>query len=80
MTTRPPAYAPRLMRLPEAARYVALSETKFIELVKAGRIAQGIRSKDRGRTTSWDVIDLDSYVDSLRDAVAADDDWSGAAA
>ena len=80
MTKRRPSYPPRMMRAPEAARYVALSESKFHELVKAGRIAEPLRSEQRGRVVAWDVNDLDSYVDSLRDAAEAANDWSGQAA
>lgn len=81
MTARArPSYAPRLMRVEEAARYVALQKTKFLEEVSRGNIAQPVRSQDRGRVVAWDVNDLDFYVDSLRDKAEAADDWSGQAA
>lgn len=34
--------APRLVRLPDAARYVSMGETKFCELVKAGVFPPGV--------------------------------------
>lgn len=63
--TRPRAtfpILPRLMKAPMAAWYLSMSETKFAELVKAGRIAQ---PSDADGMVRWRLEDLDAYVESL---------------
>ncbi|MEO0870469.1 MAG: hypothetical protein AAFY19_00715 [Pseudomonadota bacterium] len=53
---------PRLLRVADAASYVGLGETKFRELVDAGRIPKPRRQDG---VVTWDVRDLDTYVDGL---------------
>lgn len=68
-------FAPRLMRAVVAASYLGMSETKFRELVHAGKIA---RPKRQDGLVSWDVRDLDAFADALpRDDDPANDDWVG---
>lgn len=54
---------PRLMKAPMAAWYLDMSESKFADLVKAGRIAQ---PSDEDGMVRWHLADLDAYADSLR--------------
>lgn len=54
---------PRLMKAPMAAWYLGMSETKFADLVKTGRIAQ---PSDEDGMVRWRLEDLDAYADSLR--------------
>lgn len=61
--------APRLVRLPDAARYVSMGETKFCELVKAGVFPPGVPV---GAMRLWDVRRLDQCIDRLFDEVADD--------
>jgi|GEM_PF-1924508 len=57
------AFPPRLMKAPLAAYYLDMSESKFADLVKAGRIAQPSHEDGMVR---WRIEDLDAYADSLR--------------
>ena len=50
-------YAPRLMKAPEAARYLSISESKLQGL--------DIRRKVDGGNRLYDIRDLDAYADSL---------------
>lgn len=56
-------FLPRLMKAPQAAYYLGMSETKFSDLVKAGRIAHPSHEDGMVR---WRIEDLDTYADSLR--------------
>lgn len=56
-------FLPRLMKAPMAAWYLSMSETKFHDLVRAGRIAQPSEADGMVR---WRLEDLDAYVESLR--------------
>jgi len=57
-----PFQCPRLLRVTDAAAYIGLRETKFRELVDAGRIPKPRRQDG---VVAWDVRDLDAYVDGL---------------
>lgn len=60
-------YAPRLLRIDEAARYLGVSATTVRKLVAPVKL---------GARVLWDRRDLDAFVDSLRtvapDASATD--------
>ena len=71
------SFIPRLMKARKAAAYLDMSESKFLELVKAGRIQQPSRSDGLVR---WDVTDLDDYADNRNSACKAATDWDGQAA
>ncbi len=58
------AYPPRMMNADRAAAYVALSRSKFLELVDSGGLPQ---PKDLGGVPRWDRIDLDRAMDALED-------------
>ena len=63
VSNRAPAFTcPRLLRTEDAAAYLGLGRTKFLELVEAGQIA---RPKRQGGAVTWDVRDLDAYADAL---------------
>ena len=69
------SFPPRLMRAINAAAYLGMSETKFRELVHAGKIA---RPKRQDGLVSWDIRDLDAFADALpRDDDPDNDDWAG---
>ena len=67
---KPLPFVPRLLKAPLASAYLGMSETKFRELVKAGRIAQPLKADGLVR---WDLRDLDAYADSLREPAEASD-------
>lgn len=68
---------PRLMKAPEAARYIGTSETTLRRLVAEGSVAQPLK---RGGERVWDILDLDEHVESLpRVGEPANDDWKGQA-
>lgn len=70
-------FTPRLMRAPDAAKYLGMSETRFRDHVNEGRIPQ---PKVDGKARTWDIADLDSFADSLpRKGEPANDDWDGVA-
>lgn len=50
------------MRAAEASAYLGMGQTKFRELVAAGRIAQPSEADGLVR---WERRDLDDYADSL---------------
>jgi len=54
----------RGLRRPEAAQYVAVSPTKFDELVSDGRMPKPLKLDG---CTIWDVRDLDAAFDALKD-------------
>ncbi len=66
------AIEPRLLRLPEAARYAGMGETKFNELVKAGVFPPGVPV---GSMRLWDIRRLDQCIDRLFDT-APDDPYA----
>lgn len=53
---------PRGLRLPEAAAYVGVSQTKFLELVDDGRFP---KPKKLDSITLWDRRTLDRTLDEL---------------
>ena len=57
---------PRALRAPDAARYIGVSKTKFLELVSDGRMPQAVRIDG---CTLWDRLALDVAFDGI----AADD-------
>lgn len=58
--------APRRgLRRDEAAQYVAISPSKFDQLVADGRMPKPFHID---ACTIWDVRDLDAAVDALKDA------------
>jgi predicted DNA-binding transcriptional regulator AlpA len=70
------AYPPRILRSDRAAAYLSMSESNFLELVKAGRLPKG--KKLRG-ITFWDRLSLDAFVDSYEgeeDEARIADEWS----
>jgi hypothetical protein len=66
-TVIPPGSWPRAMRLPLACAYLDIGQTKFLELVEAGRMPRA--SKIDG-ITLWDRVDLDSAFEELKQASA----------
>jgi len=68
-------YPPRWMRRVEAARWVALSPSKFDQVVKDGRLPA---PKTIDGVVLWDRYRLDAAVELFPDrgvAAAEDDDW-----
>lgn len=53
---------PRLLAREAAAAYIGLGTTKFVELVKDGRMPRPRRIDAR---TVWDVRQLDQAIDAL---------------
>lgn len=53
----------RGLRAPDAARYIGMSESKFLEMVADGRLPCGF-TIDRMRV--WDIRDLDAAFDVLK--------------
>lgn len=73
----------RGFRAPDAARYVGMSESKFLAMVSDGRMPRGFEI-DRMRI--WDVHDLDVAFDMLKAGQNAftapkpvDEGWDGVA-
>ncbi|MCA0404904.1 MAG: XRE family transcriptional regulator [Proteobacteria bacterium] len=73
----------RGLRLPDAAGYFSMSESKFLELVAAKRAPAGF-TVDRMRI--WDIRDLDAAFDALKagqenpvEQKPVDEDWDGVA-
>lgn len=56
---------PRLLRREMAASYIGVSPTKFSEMVSAGDLPQPLSLS--GTVVAWDRMDLDGWVESLRD-------------
>jgi hypothetical protein len=68
-------YAPRGMRLPVAADWVGFGTTKFLEMVKDGRMPPG-KLVDGCRV--WDRWALDESFDALPDEDSASGSaWGG---
>ncbi len=61
-------YPPRLMSVDEAARYVGLGRTKFLDMIDAGIFP---RPKNVGGKTLWDRIALDTCASDMPDAPRA---------
>lgn len=60
---------PRLLRQPDAARYVGMSESKFCELVKRDVFPQGVQIDS---IRLWDRVKLDRRIDRLFDEAGFD--------
>lgn len=58
----PYAYAPRAMSLEAAARYLAISPSKFSALVAEGRLP---KPRKIDRRSVWDRHALDSFFEQL---------------
>jgi predicted DNA-binding transcriptional regulator AlpA len=58
------AYPPRGMSADQAASYVGLGRTKFLEMVGAGHMPKPI---DLDGSTRWDRVDLDRKMDDLKE-------------
>ena len=69
----PVAYPPRGMGHMEAARYIGLSPSKFMELVKEDKLPKPVRID---RRVMWDRQDLDAAFDTLR-GDGLDESWQG---
>lgn len=61
----PFGYAPRLLRLEPAARYVAVSPSTFLRLMGEGKLPQPIKL---GGIVVWDRLELDSVVENWKAA------------
>jgi predicted DNA-binding transcriptional regulator AlpA len=57
---------PRLLRREMAASYIGVSPTKFSEMVTTGALPQPLSLS--GTVVAWDRMDLDGWVESLRDS------------
>lgn len=53
----------RGLRASDAARYMGMSESKFLEMASEGRICGGFKID---RMTLWDIRDLDIAFDELK--------------
>ena len=78
-----PSMPVRGLRSPDAARYLGMSESKFLELVAEKRVPDGF-TVDRMRI--WDIRDLDAAFDLLKAGQDAftqknpvDESWDGVA-
>ncbi len=60
--SRPISRAPRLLKRYEAAAYLSVSENKFDEMVRDGRMPP---PKLIDRRKAWDVYELDARIDNL---------------
>jgi predicted DNA-binding transcriptional regulator AlpA len=58
------AYPPRGMDANQAAAYVGLGHTKFLEMVKVGHMPKPV---DLDGSTRWDRVDLDHKMDDLKE-------------
>jgi predicted DNA-binding transcriptional regulator AlpA len=58
------AYPPRGMDADQAAAYVGLGRTKFLEMVKVGHMPKPL---DLDGSTRWDRLDLDHKMDDLKE-------------
>ncbi len=59
--------APRLMRIKDAAQYLAVSPWKVRELIRDGKLRLALDPDDDPEKTPWKVPleDLDAYIDSI---------------
>lgn len=71
----PPSLPPRLVGIEGAAAYVAVSTTKFRQMVDDGRMPKPRRIDKR---LAWDVRALDAAVDNLPidEDTAPDPTWA----
>jgi len=60
------AYPPRAMRAPQAAAYLSLSTSFFLELVDEGRLPNGKKLKG---IVFWDRLELDEFVSNYQGEV-----------
>lgn len=63
---------PRGLRLPDAAAYVGMGETKFLQLVDAGRMPS---ARKIDGMTLWDRRALDRRLDEIFDDRAESDPY-----
>ena len=63
----PPGSWPRGLRLPVAAAYLGIGQTKFLELVESGRLPAAVHIDG---ITVWDRVDLDLAFEELKAADA----------
>jgi predicted DNA-binding transcriptional regulator AlpA len=63
----------RGLRRPEAAAYIGVSESKFDELVRAGRMPEPLKL---GTCAIWDLRRLDLAFDALSGDDAEGDLWA----
>ena len=54
----------RLISAQESAKYLGLSKTTFLRMVKDNHLPQPIRITER--RIVWDKHDLDSYIDRIK--------------
>ena len=64
MTKRPITYAPRGLRAEQAAIYLGLGRTKFLDMVDAGRLP---KRQMIGGVRVWDRLKLDLAFDDFPD-------------
>lgn len=57
------AYAPRMLRLEHAARYVAVSPSTFLRLINEGQLPKPVKV---GGVVAWDRLELDSAVEDWK--------------
>ena len=62
---------PRGLRAPDAAHYIGLSKSKFLDLVHEGILPQPVYI---GRCALWDRLDLDAAFENFEPKVA-DNPW-----
>jgi predicted DNA-binding transcriptional regulator AlpA len=63
------AYAPRAMRADNAAAYLGMGKTKFLELVDKGVIPRAI---DIDGIRIWDRFDLDAVLEAAKENATSD--------
>jgi hypothetical protein len=66
----PPSLPPRGLSREQAAEYIGISETAFMEMVEDGRMPQP-KAPDNLKRVLWDVRKLDAAFDALPDREAA---------
>lgn len=57
------AYPPRALRADRAAAYLAMSKSKFLELVDQRRLPQPVRIDG---ITMWDRLELDAAFENMK--------------
>ena len=67
-------FPPRGLRIEWAAPYVGLGRSKFLQMVKAGKLPEPV-NVDRCRI--WDREALDRAFDRLNPNVTTGDEWEG---
>ena len=67
---------PRLVTRAEAAAYCGVNENRFLALIEAGRMPQGLDLGGRGMR--WDLRALDLAIDEMSGLTSGStDDWLG---